>query len=196
MVIGVLALQGGFKAHQKTLDSMDIASREIRLPTDLAGISGLILPGGESSTMLKLLERESLIHKIQQLGASGIPILGTCAGAILMCEKVTNPIQKSFAFIPSTIERNAYGSQRESFETDFTIPLWKLEHVHALFIRAPRFTELGADVHVLSKHGDDITGIQYQHYTAVTYHPELTNDSSFHRAWLQQTGLLKVRNKP
>jgi len=188
MVIGVLALQGGFHAHREMLDRLGLTSVEIRLPEDLKGISGLILPGGESSTMLKLMERESLFSEVQELGKAGVPILGTCAGAILMCQKVINPSQKSLEFIPATIERNAYGSQRESFETEFNIPFWGLKNVHALFIRAPRLIEYQEDVQVLSRLNGDITGVRYKNYTAITYHPELTNDTQFHKAWLIKTG--------
>ena len=187
MVIGVLALQGGFKAHREMLTRMQVTSREIRLASDLEDLAGLILPGGESSTMLKLLERENLFSHIKMLGEQGLPILGTCAGAILMCTKVINPSQKSFGFIDATIERNAYGSQRESFELDFSVETWGLEQVHALFIRAPRLTETGPDVKIISTHGTDITGIEFKNFTAVTYHPELTTDDRFHRHWLART---------
>ncbi|PIE01913.1 MAG: pyridoxal 5'-phosphate synthase glutaminase subunit PdxT [Acidobacteria bacterium] len=191
MVIGILALQGGFQAHRKTLDALGVATVEVRLLSDLHHLNGLILPGGESSTMLKLLEREDLFAEIGQLGKNGLPILGTCAGAILMCGKVIGSGQKSFGFIPAAIERNAYGCQRESFETSFPISAWGLDQVHALFIRAPRFTELHKEVAVLSTLGEDVTGIQYKNYTAVTYHPELTADVSFHRAWLKQNRILE-----
>ena len=186
MVTGILALQGGFRAHREMLTRLQVPTREVRLASDLQGISSLILPGGESSTMLKLLDREKLFSKIQKLGYEGMPILGTCAGAILMCQQVMNPSQRSFGFIPATIERNAYGSQRESFETDFPIDSWGLAKVHALFIRAPLLKETGHDVQIISKLGQDITGIQYKNFTAVTYHPELTRDDAFHREWIQQ----------
>jgi len=186
MVIGVLALQGGFKAHIEMLNRLEVEAREIRLASDLEGISALVLPGGESSTMLKLLEREGLFEHIVNLGSKGLPMLGTCAGAILMCNEVVNPQQKSFGFIPASIERNAYGSQRESFETEFPIDSWELQAVRALFIRAPRLLTTDKNVQIISTLNEHITGVSYKNFTAVTYHPELTDDLRFHQTWLNR----------
>lgn len=185
-MIGVLALQGGFAAHITCLHRLGLAHREVRLPRDLEGLDALILPGGESSTMLKLMDAYDMFEPLKAFGQSGKPILGTCAGAILMCAHVRNIQQDSFGFIPAQIDRNAYGSQRESFSLEVDCSPWNLERVPALFIRAPRFVDLGDDVTVLSTTNGDITGVTYKHYTAVTYHPELGDDTAFHQAWYQQ----------
>ena len=185
-MIGVLALQGGFHAHLDMLRRLDVPSREVRLPRDLIGLDGLILPGGESTTMLKLLKAFDLFEPLREFGLTGKPILGTCAGAILMCETVNFRNQESLGFIPASIDRNAYGSQQESFRADTSIPMWNLSAVPALYIRAPRFHSLSDDVKVISTHDGDITGVTWRNFTAVTYHPELGDDLAFHQAWLDQ----------
>lgn len=185
-MIGILALQGGFQAHQKILDALGVPHREVRLKRDFEGLDALILPGGESTTMLKLLDAFDLFEPLKALGNSGLPILGTCAGAILMSAEVRNPNQKSFAWIPTAIIRNAYGSQRESFLEAFPLPAWDLAEMSAFFIRAPQFIEPSEDVEIISTHDDEITGVSYRNFTAVTYHPELTDDTRFHEAWLSR----------
>ncbi|MDJ0834998.1 MAG: pyridoxal 5'-phosphate synthase glutaminase subunit PdxT [Acidobacteriota bacterium] len=184
-MIGILALQGGFEAHGKILDKLGLPYRQVRLARDLEGLEALILPGGESTTMLKLMDIYDLFEPLARFGASGKPVLGTCAGAILMSRHVDQSGQRSFGWLPVSIERNAYGSQRESFREVQDIPAWNLTDVPALYIRAPRFTELPADVTVLSRLDGDVTGISRHQFTAVTYHPELMDDVRFHRAWYQ-----------
>lgn len=190
MTIGVLALQGGFAAHQKTLDQLSLPNRQIRQATELSDLDALILPGGESTTMLKLMDHYELWQPLHTFAQTGKPILGTCAGAILMVEKVNFRDQRSLGWIPATISRNVYGSQKDSFLTTQELPAWQNQTISAYFIRAPRFDELGQGVEVLSRYKDDITGIVYKNFTAITYHPELSDDVSFHRAWAQQASLL------
>ena len=185
-MIGVLAVQGGLAAHISCLDRLGLPHREVRLPRDLEGLRALILPGGESTTMLKLMAAYDMFEPLKAFGNSGKPVLGTCAGAILMCTSVRNIEQDSLGFIPVSIDRNAYGSQRESFSLQVACPAWDLHDVSALFIRAPRFAEPGKDVVVLSTTDGDITGVTYQHFTAVTYHPELCDGTTFHEAWYQR----------
>lgn len=182
-MIGVLALQGGFAAHEACLQRLDLAHCQVRLAKDLQGLHALILPGGESTTILKLMEAFELAKPLRDIALSGIPILGTCAGAILMCRDIHNHDQSSLGLIPAAIDRNAYGSQRESFSQTVDCPLLGLHDLPALFIRAPRFVSLGKGVQVLSRHDDHITGLVYNRLTAVTYHPELGNDDRFHEAW-------------
>jgi len=189
MEIGVLALQGGFQAHQAVLDKLGVAHRSVKLADDLNHIQGLIIPGGESTTMLKLMEDFDLFEPLNAFAGSGRPVLGTCAGAILMCEKVSNRNQRSLGWIPSTVDRNAYGSQQYSFQATVDCPLWDLKEAPALFIRAPRFTGLGEGVQELSRTDGDITGVVYKNFAAVTYHPELGDDTRFHKAWLEKNGL-------
>ncbi|CAM2008488.1 pyridoxal 5'-phosphate synthase glutaminase subunit PdxT [Acanthopleuribacter pedis] len=183
-MIGVLAIQGGFAAHRKTLDRCGVASKEVRLAEALEDCDALILPGGESTTMLKLIQAFDLKPALDQFAASGKAVLGTCAGAILLSQRVTHPEQDSLGWLPADIERNAYGSQVDSFTESQSCPTWNLAEYHALFIRAPRFTNIQGETKVISRLGDQITGVQYRNLTAVTYHPELTDDTRFHRAWL------------
>ncbi len=183
-MIGVLALQGGFLAHRHILGALGVETREVRLPQHLEGLSGLIMPGGESTAMLKLMDAYSLFEPLAAFGQSGRPVLGTCAGAILMARRVAGLGQRSFGWIPVEIERNAYGSQRESFQVKVDCPAWGLESVPVLFIRAPRFTELGPETTVLSEWEGSVTGVIHRQFTAVAYHPELGEDTRFHAAWL------------
>ena len=185
-MIGVLALQGGFASHCRTLASLGVAAREIRKAEDLDLLDGLILPGGESTSMLKLLGAFDLFEPLNAFARSGRPVLGTCAGAILMSERVNFKNQRSLGWIPVSIRRNAYGTQRESFFTQVDCPLWNLSQVEAFFIRAPSFQKLGKGVEVLSRFNGDITGVVYQNLTAITYHPELSSDPRFHQAWLRR----------
>ena len=185
-MIGILALQGGFQAHGRTLDALGLPWRLVRLPRDLEDVDALILPGGESTTMLKLLDAFALFAPLEAFAQTGKPVLGTCAGAILMSRRVLHPEQRSLGWLPATIERNFYGAQQHSFKANVAIPEWQLAEVPALFIRAPRFSALGEDVRVISRWEDDITGITWRQFTAVTYHPELTDETAFHQAWYQR----------
>jgi 5'-phosphate synthase pdxT subunit len=187
-MIGVLALQGGFAAHAQHLNALGAATVEVRLPADLAHCRALVLPGGESTTMLRLMKAFDLIEPLRQF-CSRRPVLATCAGAILLAQKVSHPAQESLGLLPVAIERNAYGCQRESFEAVQNIPLWQIQGVPALFIRAPRFLSLeegGERLQVLSSLDQDVTGVRMDNIIAVTYHPELCPDLSFHRAWLER----------
>ncbi|MCB1053091.1 MAG: pyridoxal 5'-phosphate synthase glutaminase subunit PdxT [Acidobacteria bacterium] len=185
-MIGVLAVQGGFQAHLKTIQKLGVAAREVRLAEDLDACSALILPGGESTTMLKLLKAFNLMDPLRQFCLNGDnQVLATCAGAILLAQKVVHPEQESLGVLPVTIERNAYGCQRESFEAPISVPAWQLVDQPVYFIRAPKFLALGPGVEVISSYEGDITGVSYRNLTAVTYHPELAEDPGFHQAWLQ-----------
>ena len=176
--IGVLALQGGFAAHIERLEALGHAAFEARTARDVERAAGLVLPGGESSTQLLLIERFGLGPAIRDLAESGRPVLGTCAGAILAATGVTSPRQTSFGLIDIDVERNAYGRQRESFEAvadgDARLPL--------VFIRAPRIVRVGPHVRVLATLKGEPILVRQGNVTAATFHPELTNDSRVHRA--------------
>jgi len=186
MRIGILALQGGFQAHREKLESLGVAVEEVRLAKHLDQCDGLILPGGESTTMLKLIHAYDLWLPLQTFAATNRPILGTCAGAILMVNKVNFKDQESFGWIPATINRNAYGSQVVSFRTEVDCPLWGLDRVDAYFIRAPKFEDIGDGVKVVSQSEDGVNGLEYKHFSAVTYHPELGSETRFHQAWIER----------
>src|SRR5690242_19478484 len=149
LTIGVLALQGDFEAHRQTLKSMGVRAVLVRKPEELEGIDGLVIPGGESSTFLKFLEREGFLEKLRQFVAEK-PAFGTCAGAILLAKRVTNPTQESLGALDITVQRNAYGRQIDS--SIMTVPT-KLggEPLEMVFIRAPRIEEVGRDVEVLAE---------------------------------------------
>ena len=166
--VGVLALQGAFEAHERALHDLGTEVREVRTPADLAGVSGLVLPGGESSVHLRLLAESGLEEAIR--GFEG-PILGTCAGLILLARRVGNPAQRSLGLLDVDVERNAYGRQRESFE----------DEAGRVFIRAPRITRVGPGVSVLDKNAKgEALAVQQGRVIASTYHPELGRDRSLH----------------
>lgn len=178
--IGVLALQGDFLAHARALESEGVETSEVRRCGDLDGLHGLVIPGGESTTLLNLMGDEPWFEKLGSFHEEGGALFGTCAGAILLSKRVTGPDQPSLGLLDAGIRRNAYGRQKESFE----IPL-DLEDlggsVDAVFIRAPRFTSLGPEVRVLGRLGDEPVLVRQGRILAATFHPELTGDGRLHR---------------
>lgn len=182
-LIGVLALQGASDAHAKTLLSLGATPRLIRLPDQLKGLDGLILPGGESSTLLKHLERDGFFDVLNNFVRT-TPTFGTCAGAILLATRVENPSQRSFAALDITVQRNAYGRQVDSTiltaQTELGGP--PLEMV---FIRAPRITRTGADVETLASRDNSPVLVRQGHLLAATFHPELSDDSRVHQLFLE-----------
>ena len=189
-MIGVLALQGGYERHGKVLEKLGVAYRYVKLPHQLEGLDGLIMPGGESTTMLKLANTFSLMEPLRACIQTGLPVFATCAGSILLCDTVLHPSQQSLGVLPATIERNAYGSQRESFYAEIDVEPWGLEQVGVYFIRAPRFVAHEPQVQVLCRFNQDIIGVQWRHITAVTFHTELADHTVMHRAWLHQQALV------
>ncbi|MHA7841163.1 MAG: pyridoxal 5'-phosphate synthase glutaminase subunit PdxT [Gammaproteobacteria bacterium] len=192
--IGVLALQGGFKEHIHHVKQCGAKAREVRLPKHLEGLDGLIIPGGESTTIIPLLHRWQLFEAIQQqVDKEGLHLWGTCAGAIVLAKNVLHlsPRYQPLGGIDLTIDRNAYGAQSASFES--TIALEKKElgksHSEALFIRAPQIVAMGDKVTVLARLPDgEKVAVKQGRYLATTFHPELTEDSCFHAYFIQQCG--------
>jgi pyridoxal 5'-phosphate synthase pdxT subunit len=177
--IAVLALQGDFAAHRRRLTEMGLSSFEARKPGEFAGASGLVIPGGESTTLWKFFEGAPWEEAIRDFAASGRPILGTCAGAIVLAREVTNPVQRSLGLIDVTVERNAYGRQVDSFVGDVdalelggTLP--------AVFIRAPRIRRVGPGVEVLATRESEPVLVAQENVIAATFHPELTADTTVH----------------
>ena len=185
-VIGILALQGDFQAHQSMMARFDVTTRFVRRPADLAGLAGLILPGGESSTFLKLLQSEGLWEPIRKF-APAHPVMGTCAGAILMADKVENPPQASLGLLRMTVRRNAYGRQLSSSirhaeaSRELNIGGKPGPPLEAVLIRAPIITEVGPEVEVLATLDGQPVLIRQGHLLAATFHPELTDDTRVHR---------------
>ncbi|MEK6284625.1 MAG: pyridoxal 5'-phosphate synthase glutaminase subunit PdxT [Acidobacteriota bacterium] len=183
-VVGVLAIQGDFDAHARALRRIGLDAIEVRRADELNAIDGLIVPGGESTTMLKFIEEENLGQPIARFVRAGRPIFGTCAGAILLAREVYNPAQASLGLIDIRIERNAYGRQIDSFiaEVETTIEGGPIE---AVFIRAPRITSAGPNVEVLARLGCEPVLVREGGILAATFHPELTEDARAHRLFVE-----------
>jgi pyridoxal 5'-phosphate synthase pdxT subunit len=182
MRIGVLALHGAVIEHIATLRSIGVEAVPVRLPEDLDGISGLIMPGGESTTMRKLVVRWGLRQPVMDLAASGAPILGTCAGMIVLAREIAGGEEPVFPLLDVTVERNAFGRQLDSFETDLSVPALGDRPVHAIFIRAPIIRRVGPDVEVLARLPDQrVVAVRQRNVMAISFHPELAGETRFHR---------------
>jgi pyridoxal 5'-phosphate synthase pdxT subunit len=182
LTIGVLALQGAFEAHAKALTALGATAKLVRTPAELADIDGLIIPGGESTTFLKFLERDGFLDALESF-VETTPTFGTCAGAILLAKNVQNPTQKSLAALDITVERNAYGRQIDStiLTTPTTLEGGPLEMV---FIRAPRITHTGPSVETLATRDGFPVLVREGHLLAATFHPELSSDPRVHQLFL------------
>ena len=182
MTIGVLALQGDFDLHRKALDRLSLESVEVRLPRQLDQVDGLIMPGGESTTLLKLLDEWDFVPALEKFHAAGKPLLGTCAGLILLAREVENPKQASLGLIDITVERNAYGRQKESFETEGEADLGQgPQPLKMVFIRAPRIRRLGPAVAPLVMYQEQCVMARQGTVLVAAFHPELTDDGAVHR---------------
>lgn len=181
--IGVLAIQGNFAAHAEALTECGADPVEVRKPEQLDGLDGLILPGGESTTMLKFLEKHGFFEALENYCAKR-PVFGTCAGAILLAREVHHPAQRSLGVLDAVVERNAYGRQIDSaiLHADTTLPGGPLEMV---FIRAPRITATGPTVEVMARRDGFATLVRQGRVMAATFHPELSNDRRVHRAFVE-----------
>jgi len=190
--VGILALQGDFEAHRKAVERAGGRAMEVRTAQELEACDGLIVPGGESTTMLKLLDMERLTGPLRQFGARK-PLFGTCAGAILLAHAVTNPVQPSLNLIDIDVERNAYGRQIDS----------RVAHIHvqgdavqsdapgggdmeAVFIRAPKIRRVGRESKVLATYEGDPVWVEQGRHMVTTFHPELTEDTRVHRMFLEK----------
>ena len=181
MKTGVLALQGDFAQHAKALARCGVEAVEVRKPEQLADVDGLIIPGGESTTLLKLMEEWGFVPALERFHTEGRPIFGTCAGLILLARDVDNPKQFSLGFIDVGVERNAYGRQRESFEARGSASLdGRVAPIEMVFIRAPRIRRVGASVQTLARQGDEPVMAREGSVLVATFHPELTDDPTVH----------------
>jgi 5'-phosphate synthase pdxT subunit len=188
MRIGVLALQGDFGLHARALARCGSAVEvvEVRKPGQLEDLDGLIIPGGESTTLLKLMDAWGFVPALEKFHAGGRPIFGTCAGLILLAREVTSPAQFSLGLIDLGVERNAYGRQRESFEAPGTAELdGRPVPVEMVFIRAPRIRRVGEGVTTLARHGDEAVMARQGTVLVATFHPELTDDPTVHGYFCQ-----------
>ncbi|MEO8571587.1 MAG: pyridoxal 5'-phosphate synthase glutaminase subunit PdxT [Chloroflexota bacterium] len=182
MRIGVLALQGAFREHLDILHAIGVEGVRVREPADLADVSGLILPGGESTTMRQLIERWGLHGPILELAERGVPIFGTCAGMILLATEIAGGEASILPLLDVTVERNAFGRQLDSFEAEIDVAVLGRTPVHAVFIRAPIIERTGPDVDVLAKLDDGrIVAVRQRNIIATAFHPELAGETRFHR---------------
>lgn len=185
MKIGVLALQGAFREHCKVLMACGATAVEVRKPEQLADIDGLVIPGGESTTMGKLLVEWGLMEPLRQRGAAGMPIYGTCAGMIVLSKEIIGSEQPRLGLLDAAVQRNAFGRQRESFEEDLVVAEFGPDPVRAVFIRAPYLERVGAAVRVLATVKDKVVIARQGNLLVTAFHPELTGDDRIHRYFLQ-----------
>jgi pyridoxal 5'-phosphate synthase pdxT subunit len=180
--IGVLAVQGAFAEHIDMLHSLGVEAVPVRLPRDLEGLAGLILPGGESTTMRKLIDRWDLLRPIRALADSGAPIFGTCAGMILLADEISDGDPPVLPLLDITVKRNAFGRQLESFEAELNVPLLGDQPVHGVFIRAPIVERVGDGVDILAELEDGrVVAVRRGGVIATAFHPELAGEPRFHR---------------
>ena len=186
MRIGVLALQGDFALHEQALARAGAESVQVRKPSELSAVDGLIIPGGESTTLLKLMDAWEFIPALEKFHAEGKPIFGTCAGLIVLAREVENPRQFSLGLIDITTERNAYGRQKESFEAEGEAKLdGERKPIKMVFIRAPRIRRLGPAVTPLVQHLGECVMAREGSVLVAAFHPELTDDPTVHRYFVE-----------
>ena len=184
MKIGVLALQGAVTEHMQMLSALDTEAVPIRLPSELDGLDALIIPGGESTTISKLLSDYSLMEPIRKLAEQGFPIFGTCAGLVLLAKKVSNLETDSIGAMDIEVKRNAFGRQVDSFEADLNIPALGNGTFRGVFIRAPIIEKAESGVEVLCQLNDKPVAVRQGKLLACAFHPELTDDPRFHKYFL------------
>lgn len=182
--VGVLALQGAFREHRQVLEKLGCDVVEVRKTSDLTEIQGLIIPGGESTTIGKLLNFNGMGEEIKKLAVNDLPIFGTCAGMILLSKKINNSEQYRLNLMDTVVERNAFGRQVASFETDLAVPALGPNPLHAVFIRAPYLREVAPNVGILAEYDGKIVFARQGNLLASAFHPELTSDQRVHQYFL------------
>jgi len=196
MKVGVLALQGTFIEHIEILRQLGVEASPIRLPFELNTLDGLIIPGGESTTMLRLMDSFGLIRPMKEMALDGLAIWGTCAGMVLLANSISNYEMETLGLMDMKIRRNAFGSQLDSFEVDLEIPAVGKDPYHAVFIRAPVIEEAGPGVKILSHLPDgSIVAVRQNRLLACAFHPEFTDDLRFHNYFLDMVDQ-RVSNNP
>jgi len=185
--IGVLALQGDFREHREVLEGMGVAAPEVRLPRELEGLDGLIIPGGESTTIVRLMRTSNLLEPLKKLAGGGFPVWGTCAGMILLAKRLDATGTPALDAMDIGVRRNAFGRQVDSFEADLPIAALGDRPYRAIFIRAPIISDVGPAVEVLARleNGTPVAAREGR-LLASSFHPELTLDRRFHRYFLEQ----------
>lgn len=188
-LVGVLALQGDVREHTAVLGALGAETAAVRRERDLIGIDGLVIPGGESTVIDKLARTFGLAEPLRRAARDGMPMFGTCAGLILLADRIVDGIagQETFGGLDVTVQRNAFGSQLDSFETDLDVPAIGREPVHAVFIRAPRVVETGAGATVIAALPDGtVVAVEQRGLLGTSFHPEMTGETRFHRYFLEK----------
>jgi 5'-phosphate synthase pdxT subunit len=186
MRIGVLALQGDVAEHLRMVEACGADAREIRTPEQLRRVDGLVLPGGESTTIWRLLDRYGLLDELRQRAAGGLPLFATCAGMIIVARGVVGGHPPGLGCLDITVARNAYGRQRESFEADLTITEAAADPVRVAFIRAPVVVDVGAQVSVLAEYAGRPVLVRQDKVLAGSFHPEIRGDPRVHRYFIDR----------
>ncbi|PVC90442.1 MULTISPECIES: pyridoxal 5'-phosphate synthase glutaminase subunit PdxT [unclassified Streptomyces] len=192
-VIGVLALQGDVREHLIALASADALARPVRRPEELAEVDGLVIPGGESTTMSKLAVLFGMMEPLRERVRAGMPVYGTCAGMILLAEKILDPRsgQETVGGIDMIVRRNAFGRQNESFEAAVEVAGIDGGPVEGVFIRAPWVESVGAEAEVIAEHGGHIVAVRRRNALATSFHPELTGDHRVHALFVDMVRAVK-----
>ena len=186
MRIGVLAVQGAFAEHIAALHKLEVEALPVRLPLELISLDGLIIPGGESASISRLMLDYNLAGEIKKMAARGLPILGTCAGMILLAKELSDSRVKPLGLMDIAVRRNAFGRQRESFESELTIPALGEKPFPGVFIRAPIIEQVNGSVEILTKlDNGTIVAARQERLLAAAFHPELTDDLRFHKYFVQ-----------
>ncbi len=185
MLIGVLAIQGDFAEHMETLKRLNVEAKKVRLPEDLVGVDGIIIPGGESTTLGIVGTRYGLFDALRERIKEGLPVFGTCAGAIVLAKTILESDQPRIGVLNIAINRNAYGRQKDSFEADIYVPKLGEIPVRGVFIRAPIIESVDENVEVLAELDGKPVFVQQGNVVATTFHPELTEDTRIHRYFLR-----------
>ena len=186
--VGVLALQGAFREHVAAVSRLGVAAREVRQLKDMDGIDAMIIPGGESTTMGKLLNEWHMLEPLRDRIMQGMPVYGSCAGLILLCRTIENSDQPRLGVLDATVRRNAFGRQVDSFETELSMPEVGAEPVPAVFIRAPVIISVGPEVRVLAEVKGQAVAVRQNNILATSFHPELTPDTRLHSYFLNMHG--------
>ena len=186
--VGVLALQGAFREHVAAVSRLGVAAREVRQLKDMDGIDAMIIPGGESTTMGKLLNEWHMLEPLRDRIMQGMPVYGSCAGLILLCRIIENSDQPRLGVLDATVRRNAFGRQVDSFETELSMPEVGADPVPAVFIRAPVIISVGPEVRVLAEVKGQAVAVRQNNILATSFHPELTPDTRLHSYFLNMHG--------
>ena len=188
LCVGVLALQGAFREHVAAVTRLGATAREVRQLKDMDGIDAMIIPGGESTTMGKLLNEWHMLEPLRERIMQGMPVYGSCAGLILLCRTIENSDQPRLGVLDATVRRNAFGRQVDSFETELSMPEVGPDPVPAVFIRAPVLISVGPEVRVLAEVKGQAVAVRQNNILATSFHPELTPDTRLHSYFLNMHG--------